>query len=104
MFERARTQSGCFENGDWEMPRACQRTLEVREQLIMRRCTATSLANWPFRARVRLMMWSDYCKKETFAKRLDLGVGAVEQLVKRGLLPAPQAGGNTFFSETWSWP
>lgn len=33
--------------------------------------------------------WPDYCKKETLAKRLDLAAGMVDQLVKRGLLPAP---------------
>ena len=34
-------------------------------------------------------MWPDYCKKETLARRLDLEIGAVDQYVKRGLLPSP---------------
>jgi len=34
-------------------------------------------------------MWPDYCKKETLARRLDLETGAVDQYVKRGLLPSP---------------
>lgn len=46
-------------------------------------------------------MWPDYCKKETLAKRLDLAVGAVEQLVKRGLLPSPHRCGEALL---WYWP
>lgn len=34
-------------------------------------------------------MWPDYLKKETLARRLDLEIGAVDQYVKRGLLPSP---------------
>lgn len=34
-------------------------------------------------------LWPDYCKRETLAKRLNLPAGAIDQLVKRGLLPAP---------------
>lgn len=29
--------------------------------------------------------WPDYCKKETLAKRLNLAVGVIDQLVKRNI-------------------
>lgn len=35
------------------------------------------------------MTWPDYMSRETLAKRLDLPVGAIDQYVKRGLLPRP---------------
>lgn len=34
-------------------------------------------------------MWPDYLKKETLARRLDLEIGAIDQYVKRGLIPSP---------------
>lgn len=44
--------------------------------------------------------WPDYCKKETLAKRLNLAVGAVDQLVQRGLLPPPIVVGE---AKLWRW-
>lgn len=44
--------------------------------------------------------WPDYCKRETLAKRLNLAVGAVDQLVSRGLLPPPIAVGE---AKLWRW-
>lgn len=44
--------------------------------------------------------WPDYCKKETLAKRLNLAVGAVDQLVQRGLLPPPIVVGD---AKLWRW-
>lgn len=45
-------------------------------------------------------MWPDYLKIRTLAKRLDLEVGAVEQMVKRGLLPPPVKIGE---AQLWRW-
>jgi predicted DNA-binding transcriptional regulator AlpA len=45
-------------------------------------------------------MWPDYLKLRTLAKRLDLEVGAVEQLVARGLLPPPVKVGD---ANLWRW-
>ncbi len=45
-------------------------------------------------------VWPDFCKKETLAKRLDLPVGAIDQLVKRGILPQPVAVGEALL---WHW-
>lgn len=44
--------------------------------------------------------WPDYCKRETLAKRLNLAVGAIDQLVKRGLLPEPIQLGEALL---WRW-
>ena len=33
--------------------------------------------------------WPDYCRRETLAKRLDVAAGAIDQMVRRGLLPPP---------------
>lgn len=44
--------------------------------------------------------WPDYCRKETLAKRLDLAVGAIDQYVKRGLLPRPKKIGDALL---WKW-
>lgn len=46
-------------------------------------------------------MWPDYMKRDTLAARLDLKPGAVEQYVKRGLLPPPVRLGE---AELWYWP
>lgn len=46
------------------------------------------------------MPWPDYCSKTTLAKRLDLAVGAIEQYVRRGLLPRPVRIGE---AERWDW-
>jgi len=46
-------------------------------------------------------MWPDYCKKETLARRLDLEIGAVDQYVKRGLLPSPHKVGEALL---FCWP
>jgi len=35
------------------------------------------------------MAWPDYMTRETLANRLDLKPGAVDQYVRRGLLPQP---------------
>lgn len=32
-------------------------------------------------------MWPDWCKRETLARRLDIEPGAVDQYVKRGVIP-----------------
>lgn len=45
-------------------------------------------------------LWPDYCKKETLAKRLDIAIGMVDQMVKRGLLPAPIVVDN---AHLWRW-
>jgi len=45
-------------------------------------------------------LWPDYMKRETLAKRLDLPPGAIDQLVKRGLLPGPIQIGE---ARLWSW-
>lgn len=45
-------------------------------------------------------MWPDFLSKERLACRLDLTVGAVEQYVKRGLLPAPVKIGDAL---RWDW-
>jgi len=42
----------------------------------------------------------DYVSAETLAYRLDIAVGAVEQYVKRGLLPAPRMIGE---AKRWCW-
>lgn len=44
--------------------------------------------------------WPDYCKRETLAKRLNLAVGAIDQLVSRGLLPPPVDVGG---AKLWRW-
>lgn len=44
--------------------------------------------------------WPDYCKKETLAKRLNLAVGAIDQLVQRGILPEPMRIGDALL---WRW-
>lgn len=46
-------------------------------------------------------MWPDYMKRDTLAARLDLKPGAVEQYVKRGLLPPPTRLGE---ADLWYWP
>lgn len=46
------------------------------------------------------LRWPDYCKKETLARRLDLPVGAIDQMVKRGLLPPPVTVDNALL---WRW-
>jgi predicted DNA-binding transcriptional regulator AlpA len=45
-------------------------------------------------------MMPDYCSKATIAKRLDMSTAALEQLLKRGLFPAPVTIGD---HERWSW-
>jgi hypothetical protein len=45
-------------------------------------------------------LWPDYMKRETLAKRLDLAPGAIDQLVKRGLLPGPIQIGE---ARLWCW-
>lgn len=45
-------------------------------------------------------MWPDYMKRETLARRLDLAPGAVDQYVKRGLLPMPHKIGE---AQLWCW-
>ena len=45
-------------------------------------------------------MWPDYLKRETLARRLNLAPGAVDQYVKRGLLPEPIAIGEALL---WRW-
>jgi hypothetical protein len=44
--------------------------------------------------------WPDYCKKATLARRLDLPVGAIDQMVKRGLLPPPVSVDDAML---WRW-
>lgn len=44
--------------------------------------------------------WPDYCTRETLAKRLELRPGAIDQLVVRGILPAPQMIGDAM---RWRW-
>lgn len=46
------------------------------------------------------LSWPDYCKRETLAKRLNIAAGAVDQLVKRGLLPQPIKVGEALL---WRW-
>ena len=46
------------------------------------------------------MNWPDYCKRETLAKRLDIKPGAIDQYVKRGLLPPPIQVGEALL---WRW-
>lgn len=46
------------------------------------------------------MSWPDYCTRETLAKRLDLKPGAVDQYVKRGILPPPRKVGEALL---WAW-
>ena len=46
------------------------------------------------------MPWPDYMDRETLAQRLDLKPGAVDQYVKRGLLPQPVSIGEAV---RWSW-
>ena len=46
-------------------------------------------------------MWPDFMKKATLAKRMDLAPGAIDQLVKRGVLPEPHAVGE---ARLWYWP
>lgn len=46
------------------------------------------------------MTWPDYMKRETLAKRMDLAEGAIDQLVKRGVLPPPVAIGDAL---RWRW-
>ncbi len=43
----------------------------------------------------------DYVSRETLAYRLDMKVGAIEQLVKRGVLPPPLSIGEAL---RWWWP
>ena len=45
-------------------------------------------------------LWPDYCKRETLAKRLNIAAAAVDQLVKRGLLPPPIEVGE---ARLWRW-
>ncbi len=45
-------------------------------------------------------MWPDYMKRDTLAARLDLKPGAIDQYVKRGLLPPPVRLGD---ADLWSW-
>lgn len=40
--------------------------------------------------------WPDYCTRETLAKRLNLAVGAIDQLVARGILPEPTKIGDAY--------
>lgn len=47
-----------------------------------------------------MLSWPDYCKRETLAKRLNLAVGAIDQLVARGLLPEPVMLGE---AKLWRW-
>jgi len=44
--------------------------------------------------------WPDYMARETLADRLDLKPGAIDQYVKRGLLPHPIQIGE---ARRWSW-
>lgn len=46
------------------------------------------------------MSWPDYCSRETLARRLELKPGAIDQLVSRGVLPAPQMIGDAM---RWRW-
>ena len=46
------------------------------------------------------MSWPDYCTRETLAKRLDLKPGAIDQYVKRGILPPPRMVGE---AQLWCW-
>ena len=46
------------------------------------------------------MIWPDYCTRETLAKRLELKPGAIDQLVTRGILPAPVMIGDAL---RWKW-
>ena len=43
----------------------------------------------------------DYVSRETLAYRLDMKVGAIDQLVKRGILPQPRVIGEAL---RWWWP
>jgi hypothetical protein len=43
----------------------------------------------------------DYVSRETLAYRLDMKIGAIEQLVKRGVLPPPISIGEAL---RWWWP
>ena len=43
----------------------------------------------------------DYLSKESLAHRLDMKVGAIDQLVKRGILPPPHQIGEAL---RWWWP
>jgi predicted DNA-binding transcriptional regulator AlpA len=43
----------------------------------------------------------DYLSKESLAHRLDMKVGAIDQLVKRGILPPPVSIGEAL---RWRWP
>jgi predicted DNA-binding transcriptional regulator AlpA len=44
--------------------------------------------------------WPDYLRRETLARRLNLAPGAIDQLVKRGLLPPPLRLGEALL---WRW-
>lgn len=44
--------------------------------------------------------WPDYLKREILAKRLSIAPGAVDQYVKRGLLPKPIQLGEALL---WRW-
>ncbi|MEM7746626.1 MAG: hypothetical protein AAF346_00125 [Pseudomonadota bacterium] len=44
--------------------------------------------------------WPDYLKREMLAKRLSIAPGAVDQYVKRGLLPKPIHLGEAIL---WRW-
>ena len=46
------------------------------------------------------MSWPDYMTKKTLARRIDLAEGAVDQYVKRGLLPPPVKIGEALL---WRW-
>jgi hypothetical protein len=43
----------------------------------------------------------DYVSRETLAYRLDMKAGAIDQLVKRGILPEPLSIGE---ARRWWWP
>lgn len=45
-------------------------------------------------------MWPDYCSRETLAKRLDIKPEAVDQYVKRELIPNPIKLGEALL---WRW-
>lgn len=46
------------------------------------------------------LQWPDYCRRETLAKRLNLPASAIDQFVKRGLLPQPIKIGEAVL---WRW-
>lgn len=46
------------------------------------------------------MSWPDYCSRRTLARRLDIAEGAIDQLVTRGILPAPYLVGE---ARLWRW-